>query len=67
MKMPPKSETDPRMQAATATVIPAAAPPRATMSITMIELSCIDRTAIVTLRKCSASSFMRSWRASSAW
>ena len=37
------------------TMIPAAAPPYAMMSMTLVELSCIVRTFIVTFLKCSDS------------
>ena len=46
--------------------MPATAPPKATMSITMMELSCMESTFMVMVRKRSASWFMASWRAASA-
>ena len=67
MKRQPKRSTAPDAVAASATAMPATAPPKATMSMTMIEFSCMLSTFIVTTRKRSASRFIASWRAASAW
>ena len=66
MKRQPKRSTAPAAAKASATAMPATAPPSATISMTMMELSCIERTFIVTTRNRSASAFMASWRAASA-
>ena len=67
IKRQPNRSIAPAAVANSATAMPATAPPKATMSITMMELSCMDKTFIVTTRKCSASLFMAWWRASSDW
>ena len=63
----PCRATEPVESSRSATPMPAAAPPRAMTSMTMMELSCMRSTFIVMTRKRSASSFICLWRASSAW
>ena len=51
----PARFTAPFMNSLKTNIMPTAAPPYAIISITLVELSCIVRTFIVILRKCSLS------------
>ena len=62
----PANVTPPFANCTSMTTMPAAAPPNANRSMTVIELSCMVSRRIVALRNPSASSFMTSWRRASA-
>ncbi len=65
-KKAPEKPMAPGASCSTATAMPAAAPPKATRSITLMELSCTRSIFMVARRKPSDSSFIRLCQRSSA-